>query len=116
MSVFGFTKEEKEERERDISEFNYESTLKWRFMKKLKSDTQVRAWHIKVEDEHYRLIQNRVPRMGEMLTAFKASKGGSVSDYSHPLFSKLGDDWLHGVEYLLRTLEGQDIKDLNLRK
>jgi hypothetical protein len=114
MSALGLSKEEKIEKERDISEFQYESTLRWRFMKKLKSDTQVRAWHIKVGEDHYRLIQNRPPRMGEILSAYKATKGGTITDFRNPVFSKLGVDWLNGLEYLLRTLEGQDISELKL--
>lgn len=114
MHTLSLTKEEKIEKERDISEFQYESTLKWRFMKKIKSDTQVRAWHIKVGDDHYRLIQNQPSRMGELLSAYKASRGGSVTDFRNPIFTKQGDDWLKGLEYLLRTLEGQDISNLRL--
>jgi outer membrane receptor for ferrienterochelin and colicin len=108
------SKEQKTEKEKDISEFNYKSSLNWRFMKKLKSNTQVRAWHIKVGDKHYRLIQNRQSCLGEMLTGYNASKGGSVTDYKNPVFVKSGENWLHGVEYLLRTLEGQDISKLKL--
>jgi len=111
-----YTKEEKTRAERDISEFTYESTLKWKFMKKIKSDTGVRAWHIKVGEDHYRIIQNRLPRYGERLAAYAASRGGSVRDFSNPFFEEFGQDWLHGLEYLLRVLEGQDVTQLKLHK
>jgi hypothetical protein len=116
MNIYGilFTKEEKIDAERNISEFKYKSTLEWKFMKRIKSDTSCRAWHIKVGDNHYRLIQNRVARYGEILSAIPAGRGGSVQDYSHPVFDKPGEDWLIGLEYLLRSLEGQDISKLKL--
>jgi hypothetical protein len=110
-----YTKKEKISAERDISEFIYESNLNWKFMKKLKSNTGVRAWHIKVDNTHYRLIQSCLPRLGERLCAYPASRGGSVIEYGKPLFDKYGLDWLHGLEYLLRYLEGEDISKLKLK-
>ena len=39
---------EKINEERDIDEFEYESSLNWKYMKTLRSETKVRSWHVKV--------------------------------------------------------------------
>jgi hypothetical protein len=113
---------EKTSKERDISEFTYESTLDWKFMKKLKSETKVRSWHIKVHlgkfneknkpvYEDFNVTQAFFPRMGERVTACRATKSGRpiTLNSNSLLFTKPGDDWLLGLEYLLKHLEGYDI-------
>lgn len=101
--------------EKPITEFSYKSQLKWKFMKKLKSETQARAWHIKVEGVDYNITQVVKPCFGETITAYKASKSGRIIDWK-PLFEKPGIDYLIGIEYLLRYLEGQDIANLDLNQ
>ena len=119
--------DDKQENERPLEEMEYESQLQWKFMKRLRSETRVRHWHIKVHlgkmnekgkpvFEDYNLHQTFVGKIGERLSAFKATRSGRAADLSKPLFTKPGEDWLHGIEYLLRTLEGQDISELNLSK
>lgn len=120
-------KEIKRERERPIEDIEYVSTLEWKFMKPLRSETQVRHWHIKVHlgkmnekgkpvFEDYNIHQVWIAREGERLSAFKATRSGRAINLGNLLFKKAGEDWLHGIEYLLRYLEGQDISELDLRK
>jgi hypothetical protein len=127
MYNFPPTKETKANRERSLEEFSYQTTLDWKFMKKLKSETEVRHWHVKVHNgqfndkgrpvfEDFNIHQVWYRKEGERLTAYRATKSGRAIDIRQPLFSKEGEDWLHGVEYLLRVLEGQDISRLDLRK
>ena len=99
--------------EKSIGDFNYDSTLEWKYMKKLKSETQVRAWHIKVAGVDYNITQVIKPREGEMIAGYKATKSGRILDWK-PLFEKPGVNHLVGIEYLLRYLEGQDISKLDL--
>lgn len=121
------TKEEKAEAEQHWSEMEYESPLDWRFMKKLRSETQVRHWHVKVHlgkfnernkpvYEDFNILQTWVSRGGERLMAYPATRSGRPTDLapSNCLFNKIGSNHLHGIEYLLRLLEGQDISDLRL--
>lgn len=117
----------KAERERALEEFIYESSLDWKFMKPLRSETEVRHWHVKVHlgqfneknkpiFEDFNIHQVWLKRMGEQLAAYRATRSGRAVDLSQPLFKKTGEDYLHGIEYLLRYLEGQDISELDLRK
>ena len=112
----------KTSKERDISEFTYESSLDWKFMKKLKSETKVRGWHVKVHlgkfneknkpvYEDFNISQMFIPRLGEKLTACRATRSGRPIDLdvNSLLFKKPGEDWLLGLEYLLKHLEGYDI-------
>ena len=125
-------KQQKLNEERDIDEFEYESSLDWRFMKSLRSETQVRNWHIKIATgelnekekpiyDNYCIAQSYLGRdmngliPGETLIAYKAKKSGRPEDISKMLFKKGGEDWLQGLEYLLRFIEGEDISTLNLR-
>lgn len=118
---------EKAQLERPIEEMTYESRLKWRYMKKMRSETEARHWHVKVEGdkfdennnpilEDYNILQVRVPRRGERLICYRATKSGRPIELStkYVVFDKIGIDHLHGIEYLLRVLEGQDISDLRL--
>ena len=107
------SKEQKVTMERPASDFNYETEMEVRIMKKLKSETKVRAWHVKVAGDDYNISQVCLPRMGEMLYAYKARRSGGIEVWK-PLFEKPGHDYLMGVEYLVRVLEGQDISKLNL--
>lgn len=107
------SKENKTNMERPASDFNYETELEVRIMKKLKSETKVRAWHVKVAGQDYQVCQVCLPRMGETLYAYKATRSGRI-DVWKPFFEKAGHDYLMGVEYLVRHLEGQDISKLNL--
>lgn len=101
--------------EKSINDFNYDSPLEWKFMKKLKSETQVRAWHVKVADVDYNITQVIKPRLGETLSGYKATKSGRILEWK-PLFEKPGINHLIGIEYLLRHLEGQDISNLDLNE
>lgn len=116
------TIQQKIEDERDISEFTYESSLDWRFMKKLRSETDVRSWHIKVHlgefNEKnkpvyvdYNLSQVWFSRLGDQLIVRPAKKSGRPIDLSSKniILQKNGEDWLLGLEYLLKHLEGKDI-------
>jgi hypothetical protein len=109
-------------KERDISEFTYESTLDWKFMKKLKSETKVRSWHIKVHlgkfnekdkpiYEDFNISQVFIPKLGEQVSACRATKSGRPIDFNvnSLIFMKPSNDWLLGLEYLLKHLEGYDI-------
>jgi len=127
MYKFPATKATKSDRERPLEEFSYTSRLDWKFMKKLKSETEVRHWHIKVHldkfnekgkpiFENFNIHQVWYGREGERLSAYRATRSGRAEDIRQPLFVKEGEDWLHGVEYLLRFLEGEDISSLDLRK
>lgn len=127
MYNFPPSKETKANREKPLEQFSYQSTLDWKFMKKLKSETEVRHWHVKVHIDKYNergkpiyedfnIHQVWFRQMGERLTAYRATKSGRAIDIRQPLFVKEGEDWLHGVEYLLRVLEGQDVTNLDLRK
>lgn len=120
-------KKEKERAERSIEEFDYNTSLDWKYMKPLRSETQVRHWHVKVHlgkfneknkpvYEDFNVHQVWVARVGEQLSAYEATRSGRAVDLTKPLFRKYGDDWLHGIEYLLRYLEGQDISELDLTK
>jgi hypothetical protein len=108
--------------ERDISDFEYESSLDWKFMKKLKSETKVRSWHIKVHlgkfneknkpvYEDFNISQMFIPRLGEQLTVRYATRSGRPVDLNSTslICMKPGTDWLLGLEYLLKSLEGYDI-------
>jgi len=123
------TVEQKAAKEKPISEMQYESSLDWRYMKKLRSETQVRHWHIKVHCgkfdnknqpifEDFNILQTWVPRGGEKLMAYPATRSGRPVDLAskNKIFEKIGTNHLHGIEYLLRTLEGQDISKLRLDK
>lgn len=115
--------EEKTDREERISEMEYESSLDWKFMKKLRSETEVRHWHIKVHlgrsnngrplFEDFNVIQTRVSRLGEQLYGYRATRSGKAI-LSDKIFDRPGENWLHGIEYLLRSLEGQDISQMRL--
>lgn len=109
-------------KERPISDFTYESSLDWKFMKKLKSETKVRSWHVKVHlgkfndknkpiYEDFNISQIWLPRLGEQLTATRATRSGRPTEVSREslIFQKPGEDWLLGLEYLLKSLEGHDI-------
>jgi hypothetical protein len=117
----------KAEREKPLEDFLYESSLDWKFMKPLRSETEVRHWHVKVHlgqfneknkpiFEDFNIHQVWLKRMGEQLTAYRATRSGRAVDLAKPIFKKIGEDYLHGIEYLLRYLEGQDISELDLRK
>lgn len=127
------TKTQKESEEYSIDEFDYETGLDWRYMKKLRSDTKVRHWHLKVvttetlEGEKpvydnfciaqvFSGMDNNGLSMGETLTGYHAKKSGRPEDLSKPLFVKAGIDWLNGVEYLFRILEGEDVSKLLLEE
>lgn len=92
-------------------DLKYQTSLKWSLVKKLKSETKVKAWHINIEGKDYVVTQSFKPRLGETLSAFKADKRGKITEW-RPLFEKPGQDYLIGIEYLLRFLEGQDIEKL----
>ena len=123
------TLEEKNEKEQNISEMKYQSTLDWRYMKKLRSETNVRHWHIKVHTgkydnknapifEDFNILQVWIKRMGERLMAYPATRSGRPINLNREnlIFNKKGSNHLHGIEYLLRFLEGQDISNLNLEE
>lgn len=107
------THEQKVSMEKPASEFSYETELEVRIMKKLKSETRVRAFHVKVAGADYNITQIHLPRLGETLYAYKATRSGRIENWK-PIFEKAGHDHLMGVEYLVRHLEGQDISKLNL--
>jgi hypothetical protein len=117
----------KKAKEKNVSEMEYESTLDWRFMKRLRSETSVRHWHVKVHTgemnsrnqpiyDDYNIIQTWVHRIGERLMAYPASRSGRPVDLKREnmIFEKRGANHLHGIEYLLRHLEGEDITELQL--
>jgi len=121
------TLEQKKAAEKSVHEMEYESSLDWRYMKRLRSETAVRHWHIKVATGEfssrnqpiyadYNILQVWVHLLGERLMAYPASRSGRpVSlDRNIMIFDKPGKNHLHGIEYLLRHLEGQDISDLRL--
>ena len=71
--------------------------------------------------ENFNLAQSFQPvmegiGMGETLRAYKAKRSGFAEDLSKPLFVKSGEDWLMGLEYLIRQLEGEDIDKVNLHE
>lgn len=122
---FPDTVEQKKAKEQPISEMHYESNLDWRLMKRLRSETQVRHWHVKVHCgqfdnknrpifEDFNVAQTWVKQGGEKLYGFRASRSGRPLDLCDYLFEKIGANHLHGIEYLLRVLEGQDISKLRL--
>lgn len=119
----------KELKEKDVEEMTYSSKLKWRYMKKLGSETHARHWHVKVEGteldkddnpimEDYNILQVFIPRAGEKLFAYHAKNSGRPLslDNSNCIFEKNGVNHLEGIEYLLRICNGEDISELDLRK
>jgi hypothetical protein len=99
--------------EKSPDEMPYETELDWKQMKKLKSETKARAWHVKVAGQNYQVCQVDTPRMGETLFGYKATGSGRIAEWK-PLFEKKGTNHLMGIEYLLRVIEGQDISKLDL--
>ena len=95
-------------------------------MKSLSSETEVRQWHIKVDASQYNsrkpqytdfcIAQVWIPRVGEMLYGYRANKSGRPTDLMDYLFERPGEDWLLGLEYLLRCLEGESVDKLRLDK
>ena len=127
MVNFPDTLEMKKQKEQPVSEMKYESQLDWRYMKRLRSETTARHWHIKVDSgkisyrnqpvyDDYNILQVWVPRYGERISAYKATRSGRAEDISkkNQIFEKIGANHLHGIEYLLRHLAGEDISDLQL--
>lgn len=123
------TSKQKATVEQPLSEMKYESNIEWRYMKKLRSETEARHWHVKAHNgkfdgdnqpilEDFNILQVRVPLAGERLYCYRATKSGRPIELTRKnlLFDKLGDNYLHGIEYLLRVLEGQDISELRLDK
>ena len=111
--------------EQAIDNMRYNSTLDWRYMKKLKSETNVRHWHIKIANgaqtesgniayDDWNVAQVWIARRGERLYAFPASRSGRPLDVMNFLFDMPGKNHLQGIEYLLRSIEGQDIEDIEL--
>jgi len=119
--------EVKTNNEQQASEMGYESQFEWRLMKKLRSETQVRHWHVKVNRnnvdnkgreiwEDYNILQTWIAKDGEKLFGYRATRSGRPVNICDVYFQKPGSNHLHGIEYLLRMLEGQDISQLRLDK
>ena len=126
MQRYNDTVDEKTAKEKPPEEMEYQSTLDWRFMKKLRSETKVRHWHIKVDLgkkkangqpqwEDFNIAQVWFHRQGEQLFAYRATRSGRPEDLlKDRIFMKRGQNYLHAIEYLLRHLEGQDISEMRL--
>lgn len=77
--------------------------LDYRFVKEIESETNAKAWHVRIDKIDYRVVTAPFRRACDILTAYTATRYGNPKG-ANPLFMEDGDDLNEGVRLLLIKL------------
>ena len=78
----------------------------YKLIKEIPSNTQVKAWHIKVENENYQVVSAPYPRLFTVTSVYSATKNGKIKDAAKPLFTIKGDKLEDAANELINFLKG----------
>ena len=76
----------------------------YELVKALKSQTVVRAWHVKVDGEDYQINIAPIPRYTTVTGGYAAQSNGTAVNLTKPLFEFKGDDFDQGLEVLTNLI------------
>lgn len=96
-----------------MEEFNFENfdckvdnkELGYEFKKEISSNTQARAYHVKIDNINYQIVTAPFPRLYTITSGYLATRTGKIIDHEKQIFSYKSDDIDSGVIELLSILK-----------
>jgi len=83
----------------------------YEFKKIVSSDTQVKAWHIKINKVNYQIVSGPLPRLYREVSGYEATRTGKILDFTKHLFRFKGNSLEEGCQELIKKLNGEIVRN-----
>lgn len=89
------------------------SELDYQFKKDIKSNTKVKAWHVKIGKDNYQIQSTPLPRLYTIVLAYKATRTGKIIDSTEHLLCIRTEDLNEGAEELIAVMKGEPTRKMH---